>query len=123
MGFPSPAKDYEEKAIDLNSLVIKNPSSTYFFKVKTDAMNGDGIFVGAIAVIDRSLTARHNDIVIAVMHGEFLVRRLQINENGNFLIASNPLVPVIKIEEELNVWGVIAAIIHNPNNIGYVCLS
>ena len=124
MGFPSPGKDYEDDGIDLNKLIIgEHTSSTFFYKVKTDAMIGDGILPGSLAVIDRSLTARNNDILVATIDGSNILRRLQQNPDGNFLVASNPKFRKQRIETELNVWGVVAAIIHNPNNVKHVQLG
>ncbi len=124
MGFPSPGKDYEEERLDLNELIIgEHASSTFFFKVSGDAMIGDGIFPGSLAVIDRSLKPKNNDILVATIDGSNIMRRLQQNADGNFLVASNPKYRKQRIEAELNVWGVVAAIIHNPNNVKHVRLG
>ena len=76
-GFPSPAQDYVEDSLDLNKLVIKHPSATYFVRVSGDSMIGAGISHGDLLVVDRSLNAVHGDIVIAAVAGEFTVKELQ----------------------------------------------
>lgn len=76
-GFPSPAQDYVEDRIDLNTLLVKHPSATYFVRVSGDSMTGAGIGDGDLLVVDRALTAVHGDIVIAAVDGEFTVKELR----------------------------------------------
>ncbi|ELD5979715.1 translesion error-prone DNA polymerase V autoproteolytic subunit [Salmonella enterica] len=76
-GFPSPAQDYVEDRLDLNKLLIKHPSATYFIKVGGESMHGAGISDGDLLVVDRSLSAIHGDIVIAAVSGEFTVKELR----------------------------------------------
>ncbi len=76
-GFPSPAQDYVEQSLDINSMVIQHPSATYLVRVSGDSMIDAGIGDGDLLVIDRSLTAEHGDIVIAALDGEFTVKELQ----------------------------------------------
>jgi len=63
-GFPSPAQDYVEQRIDLNELIIRRPSATYFVKVSGESMSGAGISDGGMLVVDSSITAKHGDIVV-----------------------------------------------------------
>ena len=63
-GFPSPAQDFIEKTLDINELCVKRPAATFFVRVSGDSMTDAGIFPGDILVVDRSLQARHGDIVI-----------------------------------------------------------
>src|SRR4029079_15859199 len=75
-GFPSPADDYLEKRLDLNDLVIKPPAATFFVCVEGDSMRDAGILSGDILVVDRSIEPSHGKIVVAVLNGEFTVKRL-----------------------------------------------
>ena len=75
-GFPSPAADHTQKRIDLNDHLIRNKEATFIFKVKGDSMVGVGIYEGDALVIDRSIEAKHNNIVLAVLNNEFTVKRL-----------------------------------------------
>ena len=75
-GFPSPAQDYVEQRIDLNSLLVNHPSSTYFIRVSGDSMIEGGINDGDMLVIDSSVEAEHGDIVVAALSGEFTVKQL-----------------------------------------------
>lgn len=74
-GFPSPAADYEDKRLDINEYLIRNPVSTFFFAVEGDSMEGAEIFDGDILVVDKSIRPRHGHIVIAFVDGERLVKR------------------------------------------------
>jgi DNA polymerase V len=125
MGFPSPAADYIDDRIDLDKLIVAHPSATFYMAVETDAMLGDHIVPKSLAVIDRALQAHNNDIIVASINGELLLRRLSRTKEGNFLIPSNPKLSPMKIEEgmEFEVWGVVSAIISNPNNVAHVRLG
>ncbi len=78
-GFPSLAHDYVEQRIDLNELLVKHPSATYFVKSSGDSMVGAGIGEGDLLVVDRSRKPAHGDIIIAAIDGEFTVKRLQLH--------------------------------------------
>jgi DNA polymerase V len=108
-GFPSPAADYEDKRLDINDYLIRNPVSTFFFPVQGDSMQGAEIFDGDILVVDRSVRARHGHIVVAFVNGERLVKRLYRRAGRVALAAENPSYPALEIQEgmELEVWGVV----------------
>ena len=113
-GFPSPASDYMEKALDLNEYLIKNPSATFFVEITGDSMTGAGIHSGDILIVDRSLEAKHNRIVVAVLNGEFTVKRLSWQKGKIRLIPENPAYDPIEIKEgtEFEIWGVATNVIH-----------
>lgn len=77
--FPSPAQDYVEKRIDLNDLLVRHPSATYFVKSSGDSMMGAGIGEGDLLIVDSARKPAHGDIVIAAIEGEFTVKRLQLH--------------------------------------------
>ena len=108
-GFPSPAADYQDKRLDINEYLIRNPVSTFFFPVQGDSMEGAEIFDGDILVVDRSVKARHGYIVVAFVDGERLVKRLHYRAGRVALIAANPIYPALEImgEMELTIWGVV----------------
>ena len=113
-GFPSPAEDWIEKRVELTDLLIPHPASTFFVRVSGDSMIGAAILDGDILIVDRAREARHNSIVIAVLDGEFTVKRLQIIEGKLFLTPENPAFPVIDVSSSLDfeVWGVVTYCIH-----------
>ncbi|EPG3568338.1 translesion error-prone DNA polymerase V autoproteolytic subunit [Providencia rettgeri] len=112
-GFPSPASDYLEDRIDLNSLLIKHPSGTYFLRVSGTSMIDAQIFDGDIVIVDSALNAKHGDIVIAAIDGEFTIKRLQITPITALIPMNESFSPIyINEGEELNVFGVVTYIIH-----------
>ena len=113
-GFPSPAADHTQKRIDLNEHIIRNKEATFLFRVKGDSMSGVGIYEGDMLVVDLSMEAKHNAIVIAVLNNEFTVKRLYKRGGVVKLIPENNLYPpiVIKNGEELTIWGVVTYNLH-----------
>jgi DNA polymerase V len=113
-GFPSPAEDYVEGKLDLNQYLIKHPVATFFVRVTGDSMIGSGIHSGDLLIVDRSLEAKNNKVIIAVVDGELLVKRLRIQKKQIMLVADNPDYPSLVIQEEMNfeVWGVVTNVIH-----------
>jgi DNA polymerase V len=108
-GFPSSVEDSIENSLDLNRFVLKNPASTFFVKVEGNSMEDAGIFSGDILVVDRSLTARNGNIVIAIVFDELTVKRLSVRNNEYFLIAENEGYEPLRITEEMesSIWGVV----------------
>lgn len=107
-GFPSPADDYLQKALDLNEHLIKRPSATYFVRVQGDSMTGAGIYDGDLLIVDRSLTPGHGEIVIAALNGELTCKAL--DRHRRQLVAANPEYPPIPVDNmELVIEGVVIA--------------
>ena len=113
-GFPSPSENYMEKQLNLHEFLVSHQTSTFFVRAEGDSMIGTGIFSGDLLVVDRSLEAVHNKVVIAAIDGELTVKRLIKYNNKTFLKAENPQYKDIVIEEgmELNIWGVVTSVIH-----------
>ena len=80
-GFGAAADDYAERGIDLNEQLIRNKPATFFMRVNSDAMVGAGIHNGDVIIVDRSLEAKSGKIIVAVLNGEMLVRRLERSFN------------------------------------------
>ena len=108
-GFPSPAEDHLEESLDLNTLVIDNPSATFFVRVAGESMREIGITDGDILVVDRSIESWGNRIVVAVIDSEFTIKRFTKRNGTVVLEAENPDYPPITITEEMefSVWGVV----------------
>lgn len=108
-GFPSPAEDYEDRRLDINDYLVRNPVSTFFFPVQGDSMQGAEIFDGDILVVDRSVAPVHGHIVVAFMNGERLVKRLFRRDGCVALLAENPHFPPLELtgDAELVIWGVV----------------
>ena len=113
-GFPSPADDYLECKLDLNTHLIQHPAATFFVKVSGDSMQNASIHSGDLLVIDKSITPSHGKIVIAAINGEFTVKRLSQQDGRVQLLPENPNYPAIDIteEQEMVIWGVVTHVIH-----------
>lgn len=113
-GFPSPAQDYIDKALDMNEHLIKNETATFIVKVASLSMLNAGIDIDDELVVDRSLEAKHNDIVVALIDNDFTVKRLMIDER-KWLKAENPEYKNIYLSDgqELIIWGVVTYILKN----------
>ena len=114
-GFPSPADGYIDKALDLNELLIEHPAATFFVRVQGNSMKQAGIQSGDILVVDRSRKAREGDVVIAILFGEFTVKRWILSCGVWYLKAENDHYPPIPITEEsdFEIWGVVTHAIHS----------
>lgn len=108
-GFPSPASDYVERPLDLNTLLIKNPPATFFVRVDTDNLSEEGIFQGDLAIVDRSIHPKSGNIVIVVMDDSALMRRFGVETR----LENEAKKPGPKTTPDgLEVWGVVTHVIH-----------
>jgi len=115
-GFPSPAEEYLDLALDLNKELIKHPAATFYARVKGDSMVDAGIQDGDLLVIDKALEPKDGAIAVCYLDGEFTVKRLAVQEEGVFLMPANAEFKPIQIteENEFLVWGIVAYVIHKP---------
>ena len=118
-GFPSPAEDYIELGIDLNKYLIKNPISTFFLRVSGNSMNNAGIYNNDLLIIDRNINPTPGHIVVALLDGEFTLKRLIKEENNYYLKADKENYPAISLYEyiDIQIWGVAIYSIHNLQKI------
>ena len=116
-GFPSPADDYIERKLDLNTHLVQHPAATFFVRASGDSMQEAGIQSGDMLIVDRSLEATHGKIVIAALNGELTVKRLSRQGGRVQLIPANKHYQPIDIsdEHELVIWGVVTHVIHEAN--------
>lgn len=115
-GFPSPAEDYLDKTLDLNELLITHPAATFFVRVAGDSMRDAGISSGDILVVDRAVSPAEGSIVVAILNGEFTVKRLRKKGEKILLAPENPSYPMMEVKEgaDFQVWGVVTYVIHKP---------
>ncbi len=113
-GFPSPADDYSDSSLDFNEYLIKNRAATFIVRVQGDSMTGAGINSGDLLVVDRSLSPGNNSIIVAIVSGEFTVKKLVKEKGLYYLYPENPDYPVLQITQEMNfqVWGVVSFVVH-----------
>ena len=118
-GFPSPAEDYIELGVDLNKYLIKNPISTFFLRVSGNSMNNAGIYNNDLLIIDRSINPNPGHIVVALLDGEFTLKRLIKKQNNYYLKADKENYPAINLYEyvDIQIWGVAIYSIHKLGKI------
>lgn len=108
-GFPINMSDHIEKVIDLNDLLIRNSISTFIVEVESLSLLNAGIDLTDKLIIDRSLDARHNDIVLALIDNDFTLKRLQKKGKEIWLSADNPDFQDIHFKDgqTVSIWGVL----------------
>ncbi len=114
-GFPSPADEYLDRELNLNELLVKNKSATFYVRVTGDSMKNAGILPNALLVVDRSLKAKHGSIILAVVDGEFTVKRLHCSSPTKvFLVPENENYKALEVDPaNLVVWGVVCHAINS----------
>ncbi len=109
-------KEYADREVDLNEQLIRNKQTTFFLRVSGDAMINAGISSGDVLIVDRSLKPASGKIVVAVLNGEMLVRRLEKTFNRIRLIPETDRLSPIEVDTsscEFSIWGVVTYVIHS----------
>ena len=125
-GFGAAADDYMERGIDLNEQLILNKPATFFFRMNGDAMIEDGIFSGDVLIVDRSIKPISGKVIVAVLDGELLVRRIQRTTTSVELLCANERMSNIQLQnfdDRSNVWGVVTCVIHTLERSLFVTKS
>lgn len=114
-GFPSPADDFIEKSVDLNDVLIRNPTSSFLWRVVGDCMVDCKIFPGDVVIVDRSLVPRHRSIVLAIIDNAPTLKRLKRRGGIMVLHNENATLPPFTVSEdtEVSIWGVVTATIRD----------
>lgn len=111
-GFPSPAEDYSERAIDLNREFVKDWACTFYVRASGDSMAGDCIYDGDLLLVDRSVEPFDHCIAVCYYNGGFTVKRVIFGKEEVTLMPSNekysPI--VVSKEEDLIIWGVVRSL-------------
>jgi SOS regulatory protein LexA len=110
-GFPSPAEEELADTLSLDEFLVKNAQSTFLFKVSGDSMSGAGILPGDMVIIDRSLTPKNSDIVIAEVDGAWTMKYFEKHGDEILLVAANPKYTPIKPKKELKIAGIVTAVV------------
>ncbi len=113
--FAGPSDDIPAERLDLAAHLVPNPASTFFVRAAGDSMTGVGIFANDLLVVDKSLEPKSGDIVVAVIDGEFTVKRYIVKNKKIELRSENSKSASTKIaaDEELNIWGVVKNVVHS----------
>lgn len=114
-GFPSPAQDYINEHIDLNSEIVRHPAATFYARVNGDSMIEEGIESGDLLVIDRSLEPADGDLAVCCLNGEFTLKRIRLTPGSVRLVPSNEAFEPILVtpDDRFEIWGVVTHTIKN----------
>ena len=114
-GFPSPATDYIEDDIDLNSHLITNAPATFIIRVQGKSMTNVGIYDGDLLIVDKSLNPKNFSTVIANINEELVVKTLVKSKDNNYLTSGSKNTSDqinLKDNPEIIIWGVVTYVIH-----------
>ena len=112
-GFPSPAEDLMDRALDLNKELVRHPASTFYARVKGLSMIDEGINDGDLLVIDKSENPTDGCLAVCYIDGEFTLKRVRIEKEGILLVPANPKYKAIQVTEENDfmIWGIVQYVI------------
>ena len=114
-GFPSPATDYIEDDIDLNSHLITNAPATFIIRVQGKSMTNVGIYDGDLLIVDKSLNPKNFSTVIANVNEELVVKTLIKSKETNYLTSGSKNTSDrinLTNNPEIIIWGVVTYVIH-----------
>lgn len=109
-GFPSPAEEELGDCISLDDMLIGNREASFLLTVSGDSMIDAGIMPGDLVVVDRSVTPRSGDVVIALVDGKWTMKYLEFERGRSILRAANPKYPPIVPQEEMAIHGVVLSV-------------
>lgn len=123
-GFPSPAQDYIEAAIDLNKELIKHPSATFIARVTGDSLIDAGLDIGDLIIIDKSEPYAHGRMAVCFIDGEFTAKYLNLKDQDRGIIwlhSANLKYEPLKVTDENDfiIWGMIMDIIKKPRTMEF----
>ena len=112
-GFPSPAEDFQDQSIDLNKEFVRNPSSTFYARVKGNSMKDANIEEGDLLIIDKSIEPTNGKIAVCYIDGEFTVKRIKLESDCCLLVPANSDFNPIKVtaDNDFLIWGIVIHII------------
>ncbi len=112
-GFPSPADDFLDAAIDLNKALIKHPATTFCGRVKGNSMKDLGIHSGDLMIIDKSLQPKNGAVAVCFIDGEFTVKTIKLEEECCWLVPANEKYKPIKVtkDNDFIIWGIVTNVI------------
>ena len=115
-GFPSPATDYIEEDVDLNTHLVKNVPATFIIRGQSKSMTDVGIYDGDLLVVDKSLKPKNFSTVVANVHDELVVKNFVKTKDEQFLTSGSKKIEdkiIVNSESDVFVWGVVTYVIHS----------
>lgn len=110
-GFAAPVEEQAEETVTLENYLVRDKASTFLLRVKGDSMIDAGIQEGDLVVVERGREPKVYEIVVAILDGEFTLKRLVKEKGKYFLKAENPAYPELHAREELQIAGVVKGVI------------
>ena len=106
----------QEETIEVPASMVRK--ETYALRVKGDSMIEDNIQDGDVIVINRRETAENGQSVVVLINGEqTTLKRFFIEPDGIRLQPANSkLKPIFLSHEEVQILGIVTAIIRTPNS-------
>jgi DNA polymerase V len=106
--------DQMKVILDPNQDIAGNNGSSFVVRVSGDGMVASGIHDGDQLIVDRTACVEHSNIVVAVIKGEFTVRRVRKESGRTWLMPENDKYPMLEItsNDSAEIWGVVTSVIH-----------
>lgn len=109
-GFPNAGEDRQGLALSLDALAIRHRVSTYLWRLPDDGISELGWQGGSVVVVDRALNPRENDLLVALIEEDFVVRRYRdkhlYRPDGERETA-----------EQASIWGVITHVLQEYRSV------
>jgi DNA polymerase V len=107
VGFAAPAESTTQARLNLHNHLVRHPLATFFVRHCGDAMSDAKLYDGTLLVVDRAEAVSSGNLVLAVVNGEFHVRRLETNQGAVRLCAAHPAYADIELtaEDQWEIWG------------------
>lgn len=110
-GWPQPVEPNAPEVVTIDDYLIERPSQTVLVRVRGDSMVDAGILEGDLVVVEKGSPARRGDIVVAVVDGEFTLKRFDEEAGGFVLRPANPAYPTLRPTQSLEIFGVMVGLI------------
>ena len=110
-GFPSPAEEELVDSMSLDEFLIERPEATFMLKVTGDSMIDAGILPDDLVLVERGLTPKNNDIIIAHVDGEWTIKYFITDAHGIRLEPANKKHHTIHPKASLEIAGVVRSVI------------
>jgi len=112
-GRPEDAAQEAEGCVlmDVETLGIRPTARTFGLQVRGDSMIGKHITDGDIAIIEHGVQPRSGDVVAALIDGQVTLKTFVLQRGKPYLRAENPRYPDLIPQEELQIQGVMVALV------------
>ena len=112
-GSPHLAEEQIEEWINLPQTLVRGRRDVFLLRVRGDSMINAGIYDEDLVIVRPARDAKHNEIVVALLHDEATVKRFIQIKNRAYLKAENPDYKNIYPKEEWMIQGKVVGVIRN----------